>query len=86
MYKTILKVDGMSCGMCEAHVNDAVRNSFDIKSIKSSHKKGITEIITKDMPDVESFSNAIEKSGYKVTSANFEPYEAARFTLFGKKR
>lgn len=86
MYKTILKVDGMSCGMCEAHVNDAVRNSFEIKSIKSSHKKGITEIITESQPDVKSFSNAIEKNGYKVTSATFESYAPRRFTLFGKKR
>ena len=24
MTKTILKIDGMMCGMCEAHVNDAI--------------------------------------------------------------
>ena len=25
MTKTTLKIDGMMCGMCEAHVNDAIR-------------------------------------------------------------
>lgn len=28
MFETIIKVDGMACGMCEAHVNDAVRNAM----------------------------------------------------------
>ena len=31
MIKTILKIDGMMCGMCEAHMNDAVRNAFKVK-------------------------------------------------------
>ena len=25
MIKTTLRIDGMMCGMCEAHVNDAIR-------------------------------------------------------------
>ncbi len=28
MVKTTLKIDGMMCGMCESHVNDAIRNAF----------------------------------------------------------
>mgnify|MGYP002227653021 FL=1 len=28
MIKTTVKVDGMMCGMCESHVNDAVRRAF----------------------------------------------------------
>ena len=28
MIKTTVKVDGMMCGMCESHVNDAVRKVF----------------------------------------------------------
>ena len=26
MIKTTLRIDGMMCGMCEAHVNDAIRS------------------------------------------------------------
>ena len=26
MIKTTVKVDGMMCGMCESHVNDAVKS------------------------------------------------------------
>ena len=28
MIETVVKVDGMMCGMCESHVNDAVRKAF----------------------------------------------------------
>jgi len=36
----------MACGMCEAHVNDAVRRAFPVKKVTSSHKKGETVILT----------------------------------------
>ena len=39
MYKITLDVDGMACGMCEAHVNDAVRKAFQVKKVTSSHMK-----------------------------------------------
>jgi len=26
MYETKVKIDGMMCGMCESHINDAIRN------------------------------------------------------------
>ena len=30
MFKTVLKIDGMMCGMCEAHVNDAIRKAIPV--------------------------------------------------------
>lgn len=30
MVKITLDIDGMACGMCEAHVNNAVRNAFAV--------------------------------------------------------
>ena len=32
MIKTVLKVNGMMCGMCEAHMNDLVRKNFKVLS------------------------------------------------------
>lgn len=46
MWKITLKVDGMQCGMCEAHVNDAVRKAFPVKKVTSSHARGETVILT----------------------------------------
>ena len=40
MIKTTVKVDGMMCGMCESHVNDAVRKVFQVDKVTSSHSKG----------------------------------------------
>lgn len=45
MIKTTVKVDGMMCGMCESHVNDAVRKVFQVDKVTSSHSKGETVII-----------------------------------------
>lgn len=68
MIKTTLRVDGMMCSMCEAHINDAVRNSFKVKKVTSSHKKGITEIISETAVNFEELKAVIEKTGYKLIS------------------
>lgn len=31
MLKFAVKVDGMQCGMCEAHINDTIRKMFQVK-------------------------------------------------------
>ena len=31
MNKITVKIDGMMCGMCESHVNDAIRRAFPVK-------------------------------------------------------
>ena len=46
MIKTTVKIDGMMCGMCESHMNDKIRNSFKVKSVKSSHTKGESVILS----------------------------------------
>ncbi len=39
MIKLTVGVEDMACGMCESHVNDAVRNTFSVKKVTSSHTK-----------------------------------------------
>ena len=52
MIKITVAVDGMQCGMCEAHINDAIRKSFSVKKVKSSKRKKQTVILTEnDIPD-----------------------------------
>ena len=65
MLKITLGVDGMMCGMCESHVNDAVRKAFPVKKVTSSHGKGQTVILTEqDLDTVTSFSKEpYEKKG-----------------------
>lgn len=75
MVKITLQIEGMACGMCEAHINDAVRNAFQVKKVTSSHTKKQTVIIAgQDIPQQE-LKDVIAKTGYTVISASSEPYE-----------
>lgn len=74
MEKMILEIEGMSCGMCESHINDTIRRQFAVKKVSSSHSKGMTEIITENPLDEEKLRNAIHEIGYEVLSVKTEPY------------
>ena len=82
MIKTTLKIDGMMCSMCESHINDTVRSACKIKSVKSSHSKGTTEIISESPLDETTLKEAIGKTGYKVIDVKSELYEKKRGSLF----
>lgn len=85
MQKITIQIDGMACGMCEAHVNDAVRSAFPVKKVESSHKKGTTQILTEQEVDEAKLRSVIEESGYRVVRINTEPYEKKKFSFFGIK-
>ena len=75
MIKTTLKIDGMMCGMCESHINDAIRNSFDVKKVNSSHTKGETVIVSKEALDEDKIRSVIDKTGYELQSVSSEELE-----------
>jgi copper chaperone CopZ len=74
----------MMCGMCESHINDAVRGAFKVKKVTSSHSKGETVIITEQDIDEDNLRNTIDKTGYKVISVTKEPYVKKGLFSFGK--
>lgn len=82
MYKTTLRINGMMCGMCEAHINDAVRKSFDVKKVSSSHRKGTAEIISESPPDEQKLRDVISQTGYELTAISSEIYK--KKGLFGR--
>ena len=63
MVKTTLGIDGMMCGMCESHMNDAIRNNFDVKKVTSSHSKKQTEVISEEALDEGKLKDVVEKTG-----------------------
>ena len=75
MFQTTVGVDGMMCGMCEAHVNDAVRKAFPVKKVTSSHSKGQTVILSEQALDEQAVRDAIGATGYTVTSFVCAPHE-----------
>lgn len=84
MVKTIIKSEGMMCGMCEKHINNAIIKAFVTENVSSSFKKGETEIISEILPDENKIREVIEAEGYKVISVSSEPYEKKKFGLFRK--
>ena len=85
MIKTVLKVNGMMYGMCEAHMNDLVRKNFKVKKVSSSAKDGETVIISEDALDIPWAKNKIKEIGYELVSYESEPYEKKGFFHFGRK-
>ena len=75
MQKITLKIDGMMCGMCESHINDAIRRAFPVKKVTSSHSKGETVILSETDITEEALHGAIDPTGYRLLSVNSEPYE-----------
>ena len=75
MVQTTLKVNGMMCGMCEAHVNDAVRKACPVKKVISSRSKNQTVILSETELDTEAIMNAIRSTGYEVGTIQKEPYK-----------
>lgn len=75
MVKITVGIEGMACGMCEAHINEAVRNAFQVKKVASSHTKKQTVILAeKDIPEQE-LKSVVAKAGYNAVSVSSEPYE-----------
>lgn len=83
MQEITVGVEGMMCGHCEAHVNDAVRNAFHVDKVSSSHSKNETVIITDEDIADERIKEVIGNTGYTVTGISRKPYE--KKGLFGKK-
>ncbi|MBO7614842.1 MAG: cation transporter [Bacilli bacterium] len=67
MNKYILGIDGMKCGMCEMHVEDAIRKAIKVKKVKASHLKNSVVVITEKNLDSFDFENILKPTGYRVT-------------------
>ena len=79
MFKYTVEVEGMMCGMCESHVNDAVRKALPVKKVSSSHGKNQTVVIVENEIDEEALRKAIADTGYDVKGITKEPYKKKLF-------
>lgn len=86
MLKITMGIDGMMCGMCESHINDAIRREFKIKKVTSSHTKKQAVILTEKPLDEEKLRKVIDDTGYKVMSieTSEEEKKGGLFGLFKK--
>ena len=76
MIKTTLKIDGMMCSMCEAHINEVIRKTVPgAKKVSASHAKGEASFLTEAAVDQSVLKDAIAATGYTCQSVSSEPYE-----------
>ena len=71
MKKVEMTIDGMMCGMCEAHIKDAIRKRFpDAKKMTANHKTGEASfLLEEDMPVsmVEhEIKSVLDSMGYRL--------------------
>ena len=83
MYRITLRIDGMRCGMCEAHINDVLRRDFKFKKVSSNHSKGVVVILSETAPDEAQIKKTVDSTGYSLIGYECEPYEKRGF--FSKK-
>lgn len=67
MLKYTLKIEGMACGMCEAHIKDTIRKVIPQASkITASHFKKSASFLCETNVDEEKLSAAIGDTGYTL--------------------
>ena len=83
MIKTTLKIDGMMCGMCEAHICDTIRKAIpSAGKVTASRKKKEASFLTEQEVDAEALKAAVDATGYTCLSVASAPYE--KKGLFGR--
>lgn len=85
MIKITLKIEGMMCGMCEAHMNDAVRKELAVKKVTSSHSAKETVIIAEEDVSDEKLEEVVKNTGYELKGITREAYEKKGLFGFFKK-
>lgn len=83
MIETTLKIEGMMCGMCEAHICDAIRKVVpSAKKVVASHRKKEASFLTEDSVDEQALKDAISNCGYTCLSVCSAPYEKKGLKAF----
>lgn len=72
MVKVTVNVEGMMCGHCEAHVNEAIKKAFGVEEVVSSHESNTTVFTAPEKVDEDKICQTIKDAGYEVTGITQE--------------
>ena len=72
MVKVTVNVEGMMCGHCEAHVNEAIQKAFGAEDVVSSHESNTTVFTAPERVDEDKIRATIKDAGYEVTGITQE--------------
>ena len=83
MIRTTMKIEGMACAMCEAHICGTIRKTVPgAKKIKASHRRCEASFLSDAPADEEALKKAVAATGYTCLSVESRPCEKAG--LFGR--
>ena len=84
MIRTTIRIDGMMCGMCEAHVCDAIRKAVpDAKKVSANRGRKIAVFRTEKPVDADALKNAVDATGY--TCLGIESVSVEKKGLFWQR-
>ena len=84
MTKTTLHLEGMMCGMGEAHVCEAIRKAVpSAKRVSASRSKREASFLTEDAVNAKLLKATIDETGYTCLSMESVSYE--KKGLFSRK-
>ena len=72
MVKVTVNVEGMMCGHCEAHVNEAIKKALGVEDVVSSHESNTTVFTAPERVDEDKIRATIKEAGYEVTGITQE--------------
>ena len=76
MVKTVLKIEGMMCGMCEAHICETIRRAVpEAKKVTASRSRKEASFLTEETVDTEKLKAAVDATGYTCLGAESAIYE-----------
>ena len=68
LYRYLLGIEGMRCGMCEEHIQSALRNAFPLKKVKANRHKKSALVVSKIQIEESAFHKVIDPLGYPLVS------------------
>ena len=76
MIRTVLKIDGMMCDMCEVHICDTIRKAVpSARKVSASRTKKEASFLTDDPVDAQMLKDAVNATGYTCLGVESAPYE-----------
>ena len=81
----VITVEGMMCGMCEAHVAEALRKVPGVENAKADRNKKLATVTCGAEVSDEALLKAIADTGYEASDVR-EQAEPEKKSLFGFKK
>ena len=76
MFRTAVKIQGMMCAMCEAHICETIRKAIPgAEKVSASKGKQEASFLTQTPVDAAALRAAIDATGYTCLGVESAPYE-----------